>query len=103
MSSASALPEVNAAISGLVPSATYSGSPRPNDPERERRGNLRDEVALALLDHGIDQLRGPSLDVALEMCERLGGEAARHDAPQPPMAGVVHGDHRTEELAELLG
>jgi len=71
-----------------------------DDLERERRGDLGDEVALALLDDGVDDRLGGARHVGLDPVDHAGREAARHDAAQSRVARVVHVDHRAEELVE---
>ena len=56
---------------------------------------------LAPVGDAVDDLLGDVLDVGLERVEHAGREPAGHDAPQPGVAGVVHGDHRVEVLGRL--
>ena len=71
-----------------------------DDPQRQQRRDLGDEVALALRGDGVDDLGGLRLDVAAEPGQRARRERLRHDAAQPGVARVVHVDHRAEELGE---
>ena len=71
--------------------------------QREPGRHLGDEVALALGPHRGDEVVGDLLDVVLDGAHHAGVEGGRHDPAQPGMAGVVHVDHRPEELEELGG
>ena len=123
ISSASALPELSAAISGFVPGATYSGSPRPRMmlvcsktncvwlsgipimsqmiPSGSGAAMSRTKSHSPLSITASTSSAGAPLDVALELRERARREAARHDAAQPRVARIVHRDHRAEELVQL--
>ena len=59
-----------------------------DDPQRERGGDVGDEVALAALDDVVDDPGGGGLDVALHLVELPRGEPARHD---PAHAGRASG------------
>ena len=77
-----------------------------DDLERERCGERLDEVGRAagvLVEHAIDELCRLALDVLLDLGDLLRGEALGDDRSQPEVLGVVHRDHRAEELVELLG
>jgi len=69
-----------------------------DDLQRQGGGDVGDEVALALVDDGVDDLRRGALHVVLEPLDAARREAARHDAPQARVPRVVHVDHRAEEL-----
>ena len=73
-----------------------------DDPQGQQGRDLGHEVALALLDDLVDDAGGHAFDVGTHRLELSGREAPGHDAAQPGVAGVVHVDHRAEELEELL-
>ena len=77
-----------------------------DDLQRHRGGHLVDEVALALWElrqHAIDHAGGVELHELFDAGHFLGREALGDDAAQAEVAGVVHRDHRPEELADLDG
>ena len=74
-----------------------------DDPQRQGGGHVGDEVALAALDDLVDDLRRDRLDVTLHLVELAGREPPGDDPPHPGVLGVVHVDHRAEELEELRG
>ena len=72
-----------------------------DDLEREPGRHFGDEVALAFVPHRGDEVVGHLLDVVLDGSHHAGVEGGRDDPAQPGVAGVVHVDHRPEELEEL--
>ena len=78
---------------------------RADDLEREGTREGLDEVGRAigvLGDHPVDEVGGDVLDLLLDRRDVLGREPLRHDRAEPEVLGVVHRDHRSEELAEFL-
>jgi hypothetical protein len=69
-----------------------------DDLQRQRRRDLADEVAAPGVDHAVDDVGGRPIDRRFGPAQHAGREAARHDAPQPRVTRIVHGDHRAEEL-----
>ena len=75
-----------------------------DDLHRQPRGTGRHEVAArALLAEPLDDLLGRHLDVLHVPLQHPRGEPGRHQFAQAGVAGVVHRDHRAEELVEFLG
>ena len=74
-----------------------------DDRERHRRGDLGDEVALALLGDRVDHLGGAVPHLVEQLGERLRGEAVVDEAAQLLVARVVHVDDRADEVGDLLG
>jgi hypothetical protein len=72
-----------------------------DDPQRQPRRHVGDEVGLPALGHLVDDLGGHTLDVGLHQLQLPGREAARHDAAHAGVPGVVHVDHRPEEVVEV--
>ncbi len=72
-----------------------------HDPQGKSRGDVDDEVALAALTDLVDDRRGLIVDASLEGFDHPGRESGRDEPAQSSVAGIVHGDHRAEELVEL--
>ena len=70
-----------------------------DDDKRELGGDVGDEVGLALLDHGVDDLVGGLVDLLLELGDHARGEALVHE---PPVAGVQRRVHVEHEQTQLL-
>ena len=73
--------------------------------ERQRGGDLLDEVALAvgeLLEQAVDDRRRLGAHVVLDLGDLLRREPLGDDGAQAEVPWVVHGDHRAEELVHLL-
>ena len=71
--------------------------------EWERGRDIVHEVTFTTGLHGVDDLGGNALDRLFNAAQDAGSEAAAHQAPQPGMARVVHGDDRLENVPERLG
>jgi hypothetical protein len=72
----------------------------PSDhPHRERTGEGLDQVDIAARREGVDHLVRGAADQLLVRGDRLGSEAALHEAPEP---GVVGGVHRDEPGVERI-
>ena len=69
--------------------------------KRQPGRHVGHEVALAPLADLVHDRRGLVLHRLLQPGQHPGGEAGRHQPPEPGVAGVVHGDDRVEVLVEL--
>jgi len=61
--------------------------------QRELRGDVDDEVGLALLDHLVDDVRGARAQRLLEQPDHAGREALVDEQPVPGVLGRVHFEH----------
>ena len=72
-----------------------------DDRQRQARRNLRHEVARARGSHPVDDPGSGQLHAFLKGPHHPRRETRRDHLSQASMLGIVHGDHRTEELTEL--
>ena len=69
--------------------------------QRQLGGDARDEVALALLDHVVEDEGGGLADVLLEAADHAGGEALVDEQPVARVHRRVHVQHHQPLLLEL--
>ena len=77
-----------------------------DDLERQGSGDLGHEVARSFrkaLDHRVDHRRRSLPYIVLGLLDHFGREALLDDAAQAGVLGIIHVDHRAEELADLDG
>ena len=70
--------------------------------ERHLGGDVDDEVALAGLDHVVEDLVGELADVRLDHAHLAGREAAVHELAVARVLGRVHREHEVAALLELV-
>ena len=73
-----------------------------DDDQRERLGDVVDEVALAPLRHVVDELAGEITDVVHQLRDARAGEAAADQLALPRVLGVVHRHDRQRIGAAAL-
>ena len=70
--------------------------------ERQLGRDVDDEVALARLDHVVEDLVGELADVRLDHAHLAGREAAVHELAVARVLGRVHREHEVAALLELV-
>ena len=73
-----------------------------DDLQRQAGRHLHHEVAGSTLEQVVDHLSGDPLDGVLERPDASRREPGRDDRPQPPVAWIVHRDHRPEEAGQFV-
>ncbi len=71
--------------------------------KREFGRDIDDEVALAALDHRVDDGRGPPREDLVQLADAAGREALAHDLPQRRVVRWVHVQHHQLLARQVVG
>ena len=77
--------------------------PKQQLPKRQLGGDIGDEVDRPSFPDGVEDRASLDHDPLFELVEHARRETRADELAKASVAGIVHRDHRTEELVELRG